>query len=74
MSAFSHTDWTVLCDHPDCLRCLRSSDFMQDVDTAWIRRALKQQGWTVAIRQSQADGSQREKRLDYCPDHKPEGS
>jgi hypothetical protein len=75
VSAFSHTDWTVICngtkeDGSPCPLQLCSADFdLRDGTAAYVRKALKARGWLVSVH-GPADGSRRVQRLDYCPGHK----
>jgi hypothetical protein len=72
VSAFSHTDWTVMCngvaeDGASCGMSERTDTIGGDTATE-VRHRLKRRGWTVNV-PSQDDS--RVRRLDYCPDHKP---
>lgn len=65
MSTFSHTDWTVICDYPDCPRQLTTDDLgMSDPTAAGVRKVLRRRGWAIAV------FTGREKRADFCPAHK----
>lgn len=73
MSAFSHADWTVICDGvSDGQRCpeqARTDDY--GVETAAdVRRKLRDLGWLVNV-PNPVRGSHI-RRLDYCPQHKKE--
>jgi hypothetical protein len=74
VSAFSHTDWTVICDHPDCGRQLNGADLDSGPDsptTADIRKILRRQGWQTSARApDDGYGAKYNRRLDFCPDHK----
>jgi hypothetical protein len=70
MSTFSHTDWTVICDYPLCGRQERTDTLgIQDATAADVRRYLRRQGWIVAKPHPNLEVR---RRLDYCPDHKPQ--
>ena len=72
MSTFSHTDWTVTCDGPGCLAQLRTDQIGgMNPTAADVRKSLKRRGWAVNVRQPSHDGL-RERRLDFCPKHKPD--
>lgn len=65
MSAFSHTDWTVVCDHGGCANSLRTDELeLRDGTAGDVRRHLKRHGWAVAV------PTGRERRADFCPEHK----
>jgi hypothetical protein len=67
MSAISHTDWTILCDHDGCPVQLRTDvEEMRDGNASSLRRIGKRRGWAVAV------PTGRERRADYCPDHRDE--
>ena len=75
MSAFSHTSWTIMCNgETDGMQCGASlnSDELDRMDAvaADVRKRLKSRGWQVNVKP--ANGYPR--RLDYCPDHKPQAS
>lgn len=70
MSTFSHTDWTVICDYPDCTAQERTDtlNFSMHKSTATnVRKVLKRRGWAVAVFIG------RERRADFCPAHKAAG-
>ena len=79
MSAFSHTDWTVICngtneDGTPCAAYGRTDeiDRMDTTTARGVRRVLKRHGWLVGV---PAEGTRRgRRRLDFCPDHKPKES
>ena len=77
MSAFSHTDWTVICngtydDGTACMASGRTDEIdRNDVTTARdVRRILKARGWLVNV--PVKDGTGRVRRLDFCPHHNPD--
>lgn len=72
MSTFSHTDWTVICDYEDeggtCGQSERSDTLnLRDGTATEIRSILKRRGWAVAV------PTGRERRADFCPEHKTAG-
>jgi hypothetical protein len=70
VSTFSHMDWTVICDHPGCMAQARTDTLdLWDGNAASVRKALKQRGWAVAVRDP-CGPVDRHPRLDFCPDHK----
>jgi hypothetical protein len=76
MSTFSHTDWTVICngttDGWPCGKSERTDalDLRDGSTAADVRRVLKRRGWAVNVPNPDQDALLR--RLDFCPDHKPE--
>jgi len=74
MSASSFTDWQIACDHPGCGKQVWASNVSTFDQTATsLRKALKDCGWTVNVAADPLSGRGR-RRLDFCPDHKPEES
>lgn len=65
MSAFSHTDWTVICDGPGPCPQQYGPD---SVVAAVLRKRAKRAGWAVNVPNPER-GSR--SRLDYCSKHKP---
>ena len=78
MSAFTHVAHIVICNgvYEDGRACMGvgNSDNLDLMDgtTARVRKILKAEGWTVNVPNPDPDDPTR--RLDFCPDHKPEGS
>lgn len=75
MSASSYTDWQVECDGRDegkrCGVSLWASELsVMDATAATVRKRLKGLGWAVNIVNPEPDSKPR--RLDFCPDHKPD--
>lgn len=74
MSASSFTDWQIACDYPGC----GMSVWMTEIDlrgvsnASELRRTLKKRGWTVNVPASSVSGVHAARRLDFCPDHKPQ--
>ncbi len=65
MSAISHTDWTVYCNHPGCHEQVTGSERESRAD---VRAALRKRGWATGV----GDGP-RPLREGFCPPHKPGG-
>ena len=71
MSTFSHTDWTVICDAEGCLAQERTDTLeLRDGTATGVRKVLKRRGWAVAVRVY--NGIAQTRRLDFCPEHKPQ--
>lgn len=74
MSAISHTDWTIFCDHDGCPRQLGTNDLdigPGEPKARDVRRILRRRGWAVSVPRPDNPVLFRQPRLDYCPDHKP---
>lgn len=76
MSAFTHVAHIVICNgvYDDGQACMAvgNSDSLdlRDVNATEVRAILRRRGWTVNLPNPDADS--RVRRLDFCPDHKPE--
>jgi hypothetical protein len=69
MSAISHTDWTVFCNHEGCPKSFGTHEMDgMDLTAATVRKHLRRWGWATGVKNP--NGSSH--RLDYCPDHKPQ--
>jgi hypothetical protein len=65
VSTFSHTDWTVICDHPGCGASERTDQLdMQNGTATEVRKVLRRRGWLVAVSRPEM------RPVDFCPDHK----
>lgn len=70
MSTFPHTDWTVICDYPLCTAQERTDTLnlsTHESTATNVRKVLRRRGWAVAV------PTGRERRADFCPEHKAAG-
>jgi hypothetical protein len=71
VSASSFTDWSVMCDYPECASTVFVSDIDSVKDVRGLRKLLKKRGWTVAVPVADMPSYRWATRpLDFCPNHK----